>query len=72
MVDYEKEEAAAPEEGRLTELTTSFIGTTFENTLLKRKVERTFEVTRGRGRRHKQLLNDLKEKRRYWQLKEER
>jgi hypothetical protein len=28
-------------------------------------------MTGIRGRRRKQLLNDLKEKRRYWKLKEE-
>jgi len=29
------------------------------------------QVTGGRGRRHKQLLDDLKETRVYWKLKEE-
>jgi hypothetical protein len=29
------------------------------------------QMTGRRGRRHKQLLDDLKEKRRYWKLKEE-
>jgi hypothetical protein len=29
------------------------------------------EVTGRRGRRRKQLLHDLKKKRRYWKLKEE-
>jgi hypothetical protein len=29
------------------------------------------EMTERRGRRRKQLLDDLKEKRRYWKLKEE-
>jgi hypothetical protein len=28
-------------------------------------------MTERRGRRRKQLLNDLKEKRRYWKLKED-
>jgi hypothetical protein len=35
----------------------------------ERKVR--IEVTRRRGRRVKQLLDDLKEKRGYWKLKEE-
>jgi hypothetical protein len=35
------------------------------------KIEGRIEVTEGRGRRRKQLLDDLKEKRRYWKLKEE-
>jgi replicative superfamily II helicase len=45
------------------------------NCLLKHVIEgklggRT-EMTGRRGRRRKQLLDDLKEKRRYWKLKEE-
>jgi hypothetical protein len=44
------------------------------NCLLKHviegKLERRIEMTRRGGRRHKQLLDDLKEKRRYWELKE--
>jgi len=64
-----EKEATAEEEGRLSELATSFI--IFHRNYLwkhviERKVERMFEVTGGRGRRHKQLLNDPKEKRRYW------
>jgi hypothetical protein len=47
----------------------------YRNCLLKRviegKLEGRIEMTRRRGRRCKQLLNDLKEKRRYWKLKEE-
>ena len=35
------------------------------------KIEGRIEVTGRRGRRRKQLLNDLKEARRYWKLKEE-
>jgi hypothetical protein len=45
------------------------------NCLLKHvtegKLERRTEMTGRRGRRRKQLLDDLKEKRRYWKLKEE-
>ena len=33
--------------------------------------ERRIKVTGRRGRRRKQLLNDLKETRGYWKLKEE-
>jgi hypothetical protein len=45
------------------------------NCLLKHvtegKLEGRIEMTGRRGRRSKQLLDDLKEKRRYWKLKEE-
>jgi hypothetical protein len=45
------------------------------NCLLKHviegKLERKTEMTGRRGRRRKQLLDNLKEKRRYWKLKEE-
>jgi hypothetical protein len=45
------------------------------NCLLKHviegKLEGRMEVTERRGRRRKQLLDDPKEKRRYWKLKEE-
>jgi hypothetical protein len=45
------------------------------NCLLKHategKLESRIEVTVRRGRRHKQLLDILKEKRGYWKLKEE-
>jgi len=33
------------------------------------KVEGKLEVTQRRGRRRKQLLVELKEKRRYWKMK---
>jgi hypothetical protein len=36
----------------------------------KRVIEGRIEVTGRRGRRHKQLLEDLKEKKGYWKLKE--
>jgi hypothetical protein len=39
--------------------------------LLKRKAEGSIKVTGRRGRRSKQLLDDLKEKRGYRKLKEE-
>jgi hypothetical protein len=45
------------------------------NCLLKHvmlgKIEGRIEVTGRRERRRKQLLDDVKEKRRYWKLKEE-
>jgi hypothetical protein len=45
------------------------------NCLLKHviegKLERRMEITERRGRRRKQLLDGLKEKRRHWKLKEE-
>jgi hypothetical protein len=45
------------------------------NCLLKHvtegKLEGRIEMTGRRGRRRKQLLDDLTEKRRYWKLKEE-
>jgi hypothetical protein len=45
------------------------------NCLLKHVIERSIEgriqLTGRRGRRRKQLLDDLKEKRGYWKLKKE-
>jgi glutamyl-tRNA reductase len=44
------------------------------NCLLKHIIEgkiEDIEVTGRQGRRRKQLLNDLKEKREYWKLKDE-
>jgi hypothetical protein len=45
------------------------------NCLLKHvievKLEGRIEMTGRRGRRRKQLLDDLREKKRYWKLKEE-
>jgi hypothetical protein len=54
----------------------NWIGHTLRrNCLLKHviegKVEGRIEMTGRRGRRRKQLLDDLQEKRRYWKLKEE-
>jgi hypothetical protein len=40
------------------------------NCLLKYIIEGKMRGTRRRGRRRKQLLDDLKEARRYWKLKE--
>jgi predicted Holliday junction resolvase-like endonuclease len=39
--------------------------------VIERKLEGTIEMTGRRGRRRKQLLDDLKVKRRYWKLEEE-
>jgi hypothetical protein len=41
------------------------------NCLLKHIIEGKIRGTRRRGRRRKQLLDDLKEARRYWKLKKE-
>jgi hypothetical protein len=54
----------------------NWIGHTLRrNCLLKHVIEGNLEgrieMTRRRGRRRKQLLDDLKEKIRYWKLKEE-
>jgi hypothetical protein len=38
--------------------------------MIEGKVEGRIKMTVRRGRRRKQLLDDLKEKRRYWKLKE--
>jgi hypothetical protein len=40
--------------------------------VIEGKLQERIEMTGRRGRRRKQLLDDLKEKRRYWKLKEER
>ena len=53
--------------GMLKELVKSCVRTAFWNTLLKARIE----VMGIRGRRVKQLLDDLKERRGYWKLKEE-
>ena len=39
--------------------------------VIERKIKGQIEVTRRRGRRRKKLLDDLKDRRRYYQLKEE-
>jgi hypothetical protein len=38
--------------------------------VIERKLEGRIEMTGRRARRSKQLLDDLKEKRSYWKLKE--
>jgi hypothetical protein len=47
----------------------------YRNCLLKHviegKLEGRIEMTGRRGKRRKQLLDDLKDERRYWKLKEE-
>jgi hypothetical protein len=42
-----------------------------QNQVIEGILERRIEKTGRRGRMRKQLLDDLKEKRRYWKLKEE-
>jgi hypothetical protein len=39
--------------------------------VIEGKLEKRIEMAGRRGRRRKQLLDDLKEKRRYWKFKEE-
>jgi hypothetical protein len=39
--------------------------------VIEGKLEGKIEIIGRRGRRRKQLLDDFKEKRRYWKLKEE-
>jgi hypothetical protein len=39
--------------------------------VIEGKLEGRPEITGRQGRRRRQLLDDLKEKRRYWKLKEE-
>jgi hypothetical protein len=39
--------------------------------VIEEKIEGRIDVTGRRGKRRKQLLDDLKEQRRYWILKEE-
>ena len=39
--------------------------------MIEGKIEGRVEITGKRGRRHKQLLDELKEKKRYWKLKAE-
>jgi hypothetical protein len=42
-----------------------------EKHVIEEKLEERIEMTGRRGRRRKQLLDELKEKRRYWKLKGE-
>jgi hypothetical protein len=39
--------------------------------IIERKAQRVIEVIRRHGKRHKKLLDDLKEAKEYWKLKEE-
>jgi hypothetical protein len=39
--------------------------------VIEGKLEETIEITGRRGRRRKQLLDDIKENKRYWKLREE-
>jgi hypothetical protein len=39
--------------------------------VIEGELEGRIEMTGKRGRRRRQILDDLKEKRRYWKLKEE-
>jgi hypothetical protein len=52
-------------------LVTSCVETAFWNTWLKKSYKGRIEMTVRRGRRRKQQLDDLKEKKIYWVLKEE-
>jgi hypothetical protein len=57
--------------GRLIGLVTSCVGTAFFNHVIEGNTMKRIEVTVRRGRRGKQLLDDLKKTRGYWKLKEE-
>jgi predicted transposase YdaD len=48
-----------------------WIGLILRRNVTEGKIEGRIEVTRRRGRRSKQVLDDLEEKRGYWNLKEE-
>jgi hypothetical protein len=39
--------------------------------VIEGEIEGRIDLKGRRGRKHRQLLDDLKEKRRYWKLKEE-
>jgi hypothetical protein len=52
-------------------LVTSCVGTAFRKLVIEGKIEGRVEVMGRRGRRLKQLLDDLKEKTGYCKLKEE-
>jgi hypothetical protein len=53
-------------------LVTSCVGTAFYvKHVIEGKLERRIEVTGRQGRRRKQPLDELKEKKEYWKLKEE-
>jgi hypothetical protein len=67
LVTFDVETAFYLEEGRLTGLVTFDVETAF---YLEER-EGRIKATRGRGRRRKQLLHDLKENRGYCKLREE-
>ena len=52
-------------------LFTSYVETAFYNELLKERQKGQIEVTRRRGRSRKKLLDGLKDRRGYCQLKKE-
>ena len=58
------------ENGRLTGLTTFYVEN-FLKQVIEGKIKGEREVTRRQGRRRKKLLDDLKDRRGYCQLKEE-
>ena len=57
--------------GRRTGLVTFCVETAFYNGLLKERYRGRIEVTGRRGRRRRKLLDNLKERRGYFHLKEE-
>jgi hypothetical protein len=57
--------------GRRTGLVTFCVETAFYSGLLKERYKGGIEVTGGQGRRRTKLLDDLKERRGYCNLKEE-
>jgi len=58
-------------EGTLTPLVASCVGTGLLKHPIEWKIEGKIEGKRRRGRRRKHILEDLKEKRWYWELEEE-
>jgi hypothetical protein len=57
--------------GRRTGLVTFCVETAFYNKLLKERYKGGIEVTERQRRRRRKLLDDLKERRGYYHLKEE-
>jgi hypothetical protein len=57
--------------GRRIGLVTFCVETAFYNGLLKERYKGKIEVTGRQGRRHRKLLDDLKERRGYTYLKED-
>ena len=52
-------------------MVTSYVETAFYKQVIEGKIKGQIEVTRRRGRRRKKLLDDLKDRRGYCELKEE-